>query len=327
MKGGGGKGAPALRTSTLPHVMKLLCSEELAAAIIGKGGTTIASMRMSCEAKVTLTDHGDFYPGTDCRVLTAQANSEDALHELSRQVFVKVLQLASSCAPDAVGTEMELKIKTLVPRAAAGGIIGKGGNMIKQLRDSSGAKISIGDPNGSGPNADQLVTISGSLEALGLVIVEVNRQIRMLNEEPWFASWALTTGTSSVANVPRINTGGGGGASGHHRPAHEPPSYTTPGLDVMMRVAQGLPPYVMEDSRGFALSCVVPNSLVGGLIGRGGLGTKQVQMETGAKIEFRDLPGDTENRSLNITGPLPNTCAAYMLMMQRYLESEGRSSR
>merc|ERR1719261_2232949 len=94
------------------------------------------------------------------------------------------------------------------------------------------------------------------------------------------------------------------------------------GVDIMMRVAHGLPPYVMEDSRGFALSCVVPNRLVGGLIGRGGAGTKEVQMFTGTKIGIRDIPGDTENRSMNIAGPLANTCAAYMLMMQRYLDAE-----
>ena len=66
------------------------------------------------------------------------------MQELSRQVFVKVHQLASSCAPDTVGTEMELK-NNLEPRAAAGRIIGKDGNKIKQIRDSSGATISMGD--------------------------------------------------------------------------------------------------------------------------------------------------------------------------------------
>merc|ERR1719316_55895 len=99
-------------------------------------------------------------------------------------------------------------------------------------------------------------------------------------------------------------------------------SHSPQGVDLMLRVAQSLPAYVMEDSRGFALSCVVPNRLVGGLIGRGGQGTKEVQTQTGTKIGIRDIPGDTENRSMNITGPLPNTCAAYMLMMKRYLDAE-----
>lgn len=82
----------------------------------------------------------------------------------------------------------------------------------------------------------------------------------------------------------------------------------------------------MEDSRGFALSCVVPNRLVGGLIGRGGAGTKEVQMLTGTKIGIREIPDDPDNRSLNIAGPLANTCAAYMLMMKRYLDAEAQSA-
>lgn len=93
-------------------------------------------------------------------------------------------------------------------------------------------------------------------------------------------------------------------------------------MGLMMQVARGLPPYVMQDERGFALSCVVPNRLVGGIIGRGGAGTKEVQSLTGTKIGIREITGDPDNRSMNIAGPLTNTCAAYMLMMKRYLDSE-----
>ncbi|CAK9096462.1 Hypothetical protein SCF082_LOCUS45284 [Durusdinium trenchii] len=67
------------------------------------------------------------------------------------------------------------------------------------------------------------------------------------------------------------------------------------------------------------------NKSVGGLIGRGGAGTKEVQMLTGTKIGIREIPDDPDNRSLNIAGPLANTCAAYMLMMKRYLDSEAAS--
>jgi len=90
----------------------------------------------------------------------------------------------------------------------------------------------------------------------------------------------------------------------------------------MMQVAEGLPAYVTEDPRGFALSCVVPNRLAGGIIGRGGSGTKEVQQLTGIKIGIREIPEDPDNRSMIISGSLPNAVAAYMLMMKRYLDSE-----
>merc|ERR1712232_1106766 len=96
------------------------------------------------------------------------------------------------------------------------------------------------------------------------------------------------------------------------------------GVTCMMSVVQTMPPYVLEEERGFMISCVVPNKLVGGIIGRGGCGTKEVETFTNTKIKIRDIPGDSDSRSLNIQGPLANTCGAYMLMMKRYLDAEAR---
>merc|ERR1740117_829151 len=125
--------------------------------------------------------------------------------------------------------------------------------------------------------------------------------------------------------------GGGGGRhfqSSHSMAMVPRDSFSHSGgpMDHLIQVGQSLPGYVMEDSRGFAMSCVIPNRLVGGIIGRGGAGTKEIQQMTGTKIGIREIPGDPENRSLNIAGPLADTCAAYMLMMKRYLDSEAQSS-
>jgi len=255
-------------------------------------------------------------------VLTASANSEEHLNEVIKQIVAKLAEVAKSSADmaDAVGVEGDLKIKTLVPRAAVGGVIGKGGATIKQIRESTGAKISISEPYGTGPASDQLVSISGEASALETVLEEVNKQIQMLKDEGWFASWGQSSGavhsgySGGLAGTPALRGAAGSGYG------------LTPGIDLMLRVAQGLPPYVMEDSRGFALSCVVPNRLVGGLIGRAGSGTKEVQMMTGTKISIREIPDDADNRTLNIAGPLSNTCAAYMLMMKRYLDAESQAS-
>jgi len=317
--GGSGGGGGTASSASLPCALKFLAPEALAAAIIGKGGAVIAAMRTSCSAQLGLTGHGEVYPGTDSRVLTAQAATEENLTDLIKQIIAKVGEVAQgqSNASEAVGVEGDLKLKTLVPRAAVGGVIGKGGASIKQIREQSGAKITISEPNGSGPGAEQLVAVQGEAEALEYVLLEVNMQTQMLCEEPWFSGWATSTSTTQ-GGYPGASAGfaGYGGAG----------SYASPGVQTMMQVANSLPPYVMEDSRGFALSCVVPNRLVGGLIGRGGAGTKEVQMLTGTKIGIRDIPDDPDNRSLNIAGPLAATCTAYMLMMKRYLDAEAQAS-
>lgn len=322
----------------MPYVLKFLAPEVMASAVIGKGGTVIAAMRHSAQAKIGLTEHSEFYPGTDCRILTAQANAEESLNEVSTQIIAKINECVQSSPSEQLGSPGELKLKTLVPKGAVGGIIGKGGTAIKQLREMSSAKISIGEPTGSGPGAEQTVAISGTQQAIEYVMAEINRQVQALNNEPWFQTWASTSGAVSSGgggcssrngqgysgpttyNVTSGGSGGGGGGGGSGM------GFNGQGVDLMVRVAQGLPPYVMEDSRGFALSCVVPNRLVGGLIGRGGMGTKDVQNSTGTKISIREIPGDPDNRSMNIAGPLSNTCAAYMLMMKRYLDAEAQAA-
>jgi len=353
------------RGVTMPCILKFLTPEAMASAVIGKGGAVIANMRQSAQARIGLTEHNELYPGTDCRVLTAQANTEDSLVEVSSQIITKVAECVQAAPSEQLGQPGELKLKVLMPRAAVGGVIGKGGAAIKQLTEMSGAKISISEANGSGPSAEQTVSITGSQQGLEYVMGEVNRQVQALNQEPWFQTWASTSGAvTSGSGGGGGGSGGsggsggrdwGGGGSGYSSSASQAPlqapsrssgghgshgghgggggsynggssgNFKATGLDQMFELATSLPSYVMEDSRGFALSCVVPNSLVGGLIGRGGSGTKEVQSLTGTKIGIREIPGDPENRSMNIAGPLASTCTAYMLMMKRYLDAEAQA--
>lgn len=319
--GKGGGGGSSGSSAPMPCVLKFLAPEVLASAIIGKGGAVIAAMRESCQAKLALTEQGDFYPTTDCRVLTTSAATEEALLEVAKQILAKLAELVkTSAASDAIGHEGDLKLRMPVPRIAAGGVLGKQGATIKQIIESSGAKITISKALGNGSAAEQVITVSGTAEALEYVVSQVNHQIQILNTEAWFAEWA-GSGSSNTVPAGLLGTGQGAGFNYTGRGAQQ-----SPGIDLMMRVSQGLPPYVMEDSRGFAMSCVVPNRLVGGLIGRGGTGTKEVQTLTGTKIGIREIPDDPDNRSLNIAGPLANTCAAYMLMMKRYLDAEAQAT-
>jgi len=297
----------------MPCVLKFLTPEALASAIIGKGGAVIADMRQRTQAKISLTEHNELFPGTDCRILTASAPEDTHLFDLARIIIAKVAECAHGTAAESLGSPNDLRLSVLVPKAAVGGIIGKGGTNIKRLRETSNAKISISEPTGQGPGAEQVVSLGGTQESLEMIMEEINKQVQVLQEESWFDGWANT----------RI--AGPGAISGSKGPAGYPTSRLTQGVELLSRISEGLPSYVTEDSRGFALSCVVPNRLVGGIIGRGGAGTKEVQQLTGTKIGIRDIPGDQENRSLNIAGPLPNACAAYMLMMKRYLDSEAQA--
>eukprot|EP00406_Dinophysis_acuminata_P079902 CAMPEP_0179240454 /NCGR_PEP_ID=MMETSP0797-20121207/15981_1 /TAXON_ID=47934 /ORGANISM="Dinophysis acuminata, Strain DAEP01" /LENGTH=201 /DNA_ID=CAMNT_0020947801 /DNA_START=73 /DNA_END=675 /DNA_ORIENTATION=+ len=180
---GGGQGG-------LPCALKFLAPDVLASAVIGKGGTVISAMRQSTGARVALTEKNELFPGTDCRVLTTQANNEEALNDVSSQIIAALQGCVESGPSDQLGEPGQLKLRALVPKAAVGGVIGKGGAVIKQLREQSGAKVSIQDPTDSGPGADQVVSITGGQRALEHVVAEINRQVQAVSHEPWFESWA-----------------------------------------------------------------------------------------------------------------------------------------
>eukprot|EP00403_Amphidinium_massartii_P031004 CAMPEP_0178405662 /NCGR_PEP_ID=MMETSP0689_2-20121128/18515_1 /TAXON_ID=160604 /ORGANISM="Amphidinium massartii, Strain CS-259" /LENGTH=419 /DNA_ID=CAMNT_0020026685 /DNA_START=32 /DNA_END=1292 /DNA_ORIENTATION=+ len=375
----------------------------LASAVIGKGGQVITEMRRSTGARLALTDHSDFFPQTDCRVLTAQAPTEEALLELCRQLIRITSECAQAAPSDALGQPGELKFRTVAPKAAVGALIGKGGQSIKELREASGAKISVGDPINpqAGFAAEQVVTFAGTEQSIELALQRLNSEVQAVNGESWFGSYALSGSTLGAGgggggkdyssgkgggkdskgyssggysaagggygsggsfgsskggyggeagyngkgggydNGYESRGGGGGGkgydsrAAGYDSRGGGGGGYSSGGgggpssgraVDLLVQTAQTLPSYVMNDERGFALNCIVPNDLVGALIGRGGSGTKEVQGRTDTKISIREINGDAVNRQLSIVGPLANICAAYMLMMQRYLDAERGAS-
>lgn len=334
---GGGKGAD------FPCTLKFLMPGHLVSCILGRGGANIKAMRDATGAKLDFTAQNETYPGTDCRVLTARAADEDALVEVTVQLAQKINEFVEQSPDDSVGSPGQLVCKMVVPKGCVGGIIGKGGEKVKQLREITGTQINIASATGHGPTADQIITMVGTATGIENVMAEINTQIQALVEERWFAEWSAS---------PWGNDGGGRGGRHHEEwdsgkgrewdgkgrkgkggaPSHREEygkgrgkdhgKNGMSGLKLMVDVAHSLPNYVMEDPRGFALNCIVPNNLVGGIIGRGGSGTKEVQSQTNTKISIREIPGDPENRTLNIVGPLSNSCAAYMLMMKRYLDIE-----
>jgi transcription antitermination factor NusA-like protein len=337
-------------------VLKVLAPEVLASALIGKGGAVIAQIRQSTQAKIALSNHSQFFPGTDCRVVTASGDSEDCLNDFVRIFTDKIIECSQveNAPVDSVGTPEQLKLRTVMPKIAVGGIIGKGGAAIKQLRESSGAQIRVADGFSSGPGSEQIVTITGSAKALEYVIQEVITQVQKLNQEAWFRDWAHNNGTVwAEATTRNYDSGGGyGGGSNSNWSGYSasysneysgPPSRSSRGgdratlapvvragfngsqVDMIVGVARELPSFVMEDSRGFAMSCVVPNKFVGGLIGRGGANTKEVQTRTGTTIAIREDLDDPESKRMNISGPLGSVCAAYMLMMNKYLDVEAEA--
>merc|ERR1719188_1124073 len=82
-----------------------------------------------------------------------------------------------------------------------------------------------------------------------------------------------------------------------------------------------MPTYVTQDQRGFVLHSAVPTRIVDHLMGNGGSAARQVMSTSGTQIAVK-AGANPASRIMSIEGQLFNICAAYMLMMRRYIEVE-----
>ena len=51
------------------YVIKLLCPQSVTGIIIGKGGSTLSSLTAASGAKIKLSQNGEYFPGTNDRIL------------------------------------------------------------------------------------------------------------------------------------------------------------------------------------------------------------------------------------------------------------------
>ena len=73
--------------------------------VLAYHNAVIAAIRQSCQAKLALTEHGEFYPQTDCRVLLSSAGSEESLADVIKQIVAKLDETVKSTPSEALGAE------------------------------------------------------------------------------------------------------------------------------------------------------------------------------------------------------------------------------
>jgi len=259
----------------------------------------------------------------------ARAESEEALNSVAHRVVEFLQDLADREPSDSVCWEGLLKLSALVPRAAVAGLIGRKGATIRQLCEESGAEVKVRDPlpNDRGPAAVQKVDIRGQASALEHVLRDIVYHVQQMSNEAWFPTWAASPMGTASRNGAIEKQAPPQSERTERSEKSEKSSAVKAGQELIDRVMDGLPHYVMEETRGFGMNCVVPARLVGAVMGRGGVGIQEVQSTTKTRIMLREIPGDPDNRSINIAGPILNVCSAYMLMMKRYLDAEKLDAR
>jgi heterogeneous nuclear ribonucleoprotein K len=170
---GGYRGAdgPNKRLRGDQFEVRLLIPSKVAGSIIGKGGVNIKKLRADNNAAVRVPDS----PGPE-RVMTVEAESEEALLAVLEQSLPLMTDEATgrrNNRDDHRGPgDGSLDIRLLVHQSIVGGIIGKGGSKIKEIRDLSGANIKVYQ-TAAPQSTDRCVSLQGTIEKLVPAIKEV----------------------------------------------------------------------------------------------------------------------------------------------------------
>lgn len=130
----------------------------------GKGGATIAELQQSSNTRIQLSQATEHFPGTSDRMLLTSGGISDVLTAL-HLMFAKLNADITAQRVAAGGghdneAEETLPLRMVVPSAACGGIIGKGGSNIRHMIEDSGAGITLShqvprcapSPTASAPN-------------------------------------------------------------------------------------------------------------------------------------------------------------------------------
>ena len=162
---------------------RLLIPSKIAGSIIGKAGANIQSLRNEFNANVRVPD----CPGPE-RVMTIQAeDSQTCINVISASLPYMSEEAASSLPgqkPDKESGPREIRL--LIHQSIVGGIIGRAGFKIKEIREGSGANIKV-NQTCAPQSTDRCVAVQGTNEkiisALGLIIdVVENTEIKGIDQ-------------------------------------------------------------------------------------------------------------------------------------------------
>ncbi|XP_049817624.1 RNA-binding protein Pasilla isoform X3 [Aethina tumida] len=147
---------------------KVLVPSVAAGAIIGKGGETIAQLQKETGARVKMSKSHDFYPGTSERVCLI-TGSVDAIMSVMEFIMEKIKEkpdLTKSLVEgdNKMMQERDKQVKILVPNSTAGMIIGKAGNYIKQIKETSGSYVQISQKAKDVSLQERCITVIGEKE-------------------------------------------------------------------------------------------------------------------------------------------------------------------
>ncbi|XP_043933404.1 poly(rC)-binding protein 4 isoform X1 [Protopterus annectens] len=288
--------------------LRLLMHGKEVGSIIGKKGETIKRIREESSARIIISE------GSCPERIITMTGSTDTVFRAFTMIVLKLEEdLATTSLNGLVASKPPVTLRLVIPASQCGSLIGKGGSKIKEIRESTGAQVQVaGDllPN----STERAVTVSGTPEA----IIECVRHICtiILESPPKGATIpyrpGLSMGTILLSNNQAY------ALQGHYALPH-------PDLTKLQQLSLHQLPFsplshasvvsgIEPSPKSTSQELLIPNDLIGCIIGRQGSKISEIRQMSGAQIKIGNQTEGSSERLVTITGsPLSLSLAQYLI--------------
>lgn len=145
-----------------PLLFKVLCPSASIGFIIGKAGSVINELNEKTGAKIRISQADEIYPETTDRIICMSGNITVLIAAIE-QVVARILEVVDRKQHPSNDTPVHLEFRCLIPAAASGALIGRGGVIIKQMGESSQCRLKVGEQRGDPYDTkERILTVTGS---------------------------------------------------------------------------------------------------------------------------------------------------------------------
>uniref|UniRef100_A0A7N6FJ00 K Homology domain-containing protein n=1 Tax=Anabas testudineus TaxID=64144 RepID=A0A7N6FJ00_ANATE len=237
------------------------------------------------------------------RIITITGPADCVFRAFTMITFKLEEDLTALVANGTVTSKPPVTLRLVIPASQCGSLIGKGGSKIKEIRETTGAQVQVaGDllPN----STEREVTISGNQDA---IIQCVKHICTVILESP--PKGATIPYRPSPAQGAVLLTG------------NQVRGWRKANLRAFQELQNSLTLYCLclqgavdTSSQTTSQELLIPNDLIGSIIGRQGSKINEIRQVSGAQIKIGSQIDSTSDRHVTITGtPIAINLAQYLI--------------
>ncbi|KAL6218349.1 hypothetical protein ACLB2K_011563 [Fragaria x ananassa] len=322
---------PTLDARTLQQevTFRILCANDRAGGVIGKGGAIVRALQNETGATISV---GGSVADSDERLITitASQNPESRYSPAQKAVvlvFSRSVEAGIEKGQDSSSKGSPLVACLVVPTSQVGCLLGKGGVIVSEIRKvtSTGIRIIRGDqvPKCASEN-DQVVQVSGDFSNVQDALYNITGRLR----DNLFSS--------GVNNLGRRNSSAVLTDSNPYGRLRDPaPIVFQPTSSIFTKAIHMVAPRGISDTRGLTnlkigsdlgsgsksaivtnttVEIIVPENVIGSVYGENGTNLARLRQISGAKVIVHEPRPGTTDRIIVISGTPDETQAAQSLL-------------